>query len=75
MMKKLLKGVVLLAVFLTCGLQTVSAKDISVTLDGKKIPFDTAPCLDHGCVLVPMRGIMESLGYTVEWRNTAALQW
>ena len=75
MMKKFLKGAVLLAFLLTCGTQTAAAKEISVALDGQTIPFDTPPCLENGRVLVPMRGIMESLGYTVEWQqNTKTVQ-
>ena len=62
-------GALLLALVLTCGIQTATAKDIGVVLNGKPISFDTAPCLDNGRVLVPMRGILESLGYTVEWQN------
>jgi S1-C subfamily serine protease len=68
-MKKRITGAILLALVLTCGIQTAAAKDISVVLNGKPISFDTAPCLDNGRVLVPMRGILESLGYTVEWQN------
>ena len=68
-MKKRITGALLLALVLTCGVQTAAAKDIGVVLNGKPISFDTAPCLDNGRVLVPMRGILESLGYTVEWQN------
>ena len=68
-MKKRITGAILLSLLLTFGIQTVAAKDIGVVLNGKAISFDTAPCLDNGRVLVPMRGILESLGYTVEWQN------
>ena len=54
---------------LACSMQTAAAKDIGVTLDGKTLTFATAPCLDNGRVLVPMRGVLESLGYSVEWQN------
>ena len=68
-MKKLLTGAICFSLLLTCNLQTATAKDIGVSLNGKAISFDTAPCLDNGRVLLPMRGILESLGYTVEWQN------
>ena len=68
-MKKLLTGALCCSLLLTCGLQTAAANEIGVNLNGKAISFDTAPCLDNGRVLVPMRGILESLGYTVEWQN------
>ena len=68
-MKKRITGAILLSLLLACGIQTAAAKDIGVVLNGKPISFDTAPYLDNGRVLVPMRGILESLGYTVEWQN------
>ena len=68
-MKRFLKGIFLLFILLTCNIQTVSAASVTVTLNGKELSFDSAPCIENGRVLVPMRGILESLGYSVHWQE------
>lgn len=40
---------------------------ISVTLDGAPLAFETEPLLENGRVMVPMRGILQPLGYSVRW--------
>lgn len=68
-MKKLIKGFFLFLILSVCSIQTVSAAPVSVTLNGKLLSFDTAPYLENGRVLVPVRGILESLGYTIQWQE------
>ena len=68
-MKKLLKGVFLFLIISLCGIQTAAATSINVTLNNTPLHFDTPPVIENGRVLVPMRGILESLGYTVQWQE------
>ncbi len=69
MMKRFLKGISLLFILLACSAQTVSAASVNVTLNGNELSFDSAPYIENGRVLVPMRGILESLGYSVHWQE------
>lgn len=43
------------------------AKDITITLNGNALPTTTAPILDEGTTLVPLRLISENLGSTVNY--------
>lgn len=47
------------------------AKDIQVVIDGEKQTFQQAPVMVEGRVLVPLQGIFEKLGATVEWDQHA----
>ena len=38
-------------------------------LDDKAVSFAEAPFIENDRVLVPMRGILESLGYSVAWQE------
>ena len=40
---------------------------INVILNGMELQFDTEPIIQNDRTLVPLRGIMEALQYTVEW--------
>jgi hypothetical protein len=40
---------------------------ITVLVDGRPLTFDVPPRIDRGRVLVPWRGLMEYLGYAVEY--------
>ena len=66
-MKRILKGFFLFLLLFSCSIQTVSAASVHVTLNGKQLSFDTPPYIENGRVLVPMRGVLESLGYSVHW--------
>lgn len=44
---------------------------VSVTLDGAPLAFDASPVIENGRVMVPMRGILQPLGYTVHWDEAA----
>lgn len=68
-MKKLLRGILLFLLSCTCFLHPAWAADIRITLDDQPITFDAAPFVERDRVLVPVRGILESLGYTVHWQE------
>lgn len=68
-MKRILKGCFLFLIPLVCTLQTAAAATIQVTLNGKELTFDAVPCIENGRVLVPMRGILEPLGYSIQWQE------
>lgn len=40
---------------------------VGVTLDGVPLAFEAAPVIENGRVMAPMRGILQPLGYTVQW--------
>ena len=44
-----------------------ATNDITVMVDGKFVEFDVPPTVIDGRTLVPVRGIFEALGATVEW--------
>lgn len=45
------------------------ASDIKVYINGQKLNFDTPPKLSEGRTLVPLRKIVEALGYQVDYNN------
>ena len=68
-MKRFLKSLSLLLILFTCSVQTAAAASLNVTLNGKQLSFDAAPYIENGRVLVPMRGILQALGYSVQWQE------
>ncbi len=44
-----------------------ASNDITVMVDGDFVEFDVPPTIIDGRTLVPLRGIFEALGATVEW--------
>lgn len=44
-----------------------AAPAIAIYINGKKQSYDQPPVIDNGRTLVPLRGIFESLGATVQW--------
>lgn len=66
-MKKLLIVLMSLMLFVP----SVSAEaPISVSIDGKQQTYSQPPILQNNSTLVPLRGIFESLGATVDWNGT-----
>jgi len=52
------------------GCTSASANDdIRVYLNGERLEFDTAPLIMNDRTMVPMRGIFETLGAGVYWRD------
>ena len=46
------------------------AQDISVTVNGEPVSFaGTGPMMVDSRVLIPLRGVFEKLGATVQWRD------
>lgn len=43
--------------------------DISLIVNGKKLVLDQKPIIQKGRILVPLRGILEKLGATVQWND------
>lgn len=43
--------------------------DIGIILDGKRLSLDRAPVIIDGRTLVPLRGVLEELGATVDWNK------
>ena len=68
-MKQLSRVAALFLFLCTCWIQPAAASDIRITLDDQPITFDAAPFIEKDRVLVPVRGILESLGYTVHWQE------
>ena len=68
-MKKILKGYLLFLIISLCSIQTAAAASVKVTLNHTPLHFNTPPIIENGRVLVPMRGILESLGYSVHWQE------
>jgi uncharacterized secreted protein with C-terminal beta-propeller domain len=46
-----------------------SSSIISIYIDGQKLTLDTRPVIDNNRTLVPLRGIFEKLGATVDWNK------
>lgn len=69
MTKKIIS--LLLALTLVLGFASaVNAEDIiTVTLDGTVLTFDQNPVIIDGRTLVPLRGIFEAMGATVDWNE------
>ena len=64
-MKRLVRGGFLFLFLFLCSMQTAAAASIRIFLDDKAVSFAEAPFIENDRVLVPMRGILESLGYSV----------
>ncbi len=62
-----LKGIIITVFTVLIMSITVYADDITVRLNGTPIEFSQNPVIMNDRVMVPMRGIFESLGYSVEW--------
>ncbi|MDR5683886.1 MAG: copper amine oxidase N-terminal domain-containing protein [Armatimonadota bacterium] len=63
-------SVVLLAAALAValvGTPSLSQTGVRVFVDGERVTFDQPPVVIGGRVLVPLRGVFERLGATVEW--------
>jgi len=65
--KFLALGMALLLAF-TFPAVTLSANEISVTVDGQQVNFSgQAPVIVDGRTLVPVRGVFETMGFDVDW--------
>ncbi|NYB73654.1 hypothetical protein HZF24_05815 [Sedimentibacter hydroxybenzoicus DSM 7310] len=48
-------------------------KPITLKINGNVIKTDSAPVIENGRTLVPVRAIVESLGYIVSWNSTTQI--
>jgi len=58
--------VIMIATSVMC-VSVFAADEIKVTINGEEKAFDVTPVIINDRTLVPMRGIFEELGATVEW--------
>lgn len=73
-MKKFLRNcaafVLMVAMTATMAGMAYANENISVTVEGQRVAFiDQAPVIVNGRTLVPVRGVFEQLGFTVNWNN------
>ena len=67
-MKKLLSLILAMLMMLSCASLTAFAQEeISIVIDGKYQTYDVMPIIENSRTLVPMRGIFETLGATVNY--------
>jgi len=59
-------SVLLLFVFYGDG-KAFAENDISIYLNGEKVILDQPPVIKNGRTLVPLRGVVEAMGATVNW--------
>ncbi|MBS3970802.1 MAG: copper amine oxidase N-terminal domain-containing protein [Clostridia bacterium] len=59
-------SVLLLFVFYGDG-KAFAENDISICLNGEKVILDQPPIIKNGRTLVPLRGVVEAMGATVNW--------
>nr|AIA86098.1 Cu_amine_oxidN1 [uncultured Thermosediminibacter sp.] len=50
---------------------TVTVDSKTAAADGKSVTLDTAPVIENGRTLVPVRFLAESLGAQVGWDNAS----
>lgn len=74
-MRKILSGVLALALLLSLSVSAFGSGGVSVTIDGAAVPFTDAsgcPFIDENSrTLVPLRAVMEAYGCTVDWDAAA----
>ena len=68
-MKQIKHSILLGLLFLLGTTVPAFAKDVTVQLDGSPLSCRHAPVIENDRVLVPMRDIMEPLGYEVIWNE------
>ncbi len=68
-MKQLLRGTLLFLFLFFATPQPAVAANICVYLDDTPILFTDEPFIENNRVLVPLRGILEVLGYRVHWQE------
>jgi len=81
-MKRLTRYTILLLIFITIigiapGITVLAENDIVIEIDGVRAPIQgQQPVIADGRVLVPVRGVFEALGFSVNWnqeRRTVSL--
>src|SRR2546423_7318430 len=68
MRSKSLTNLIGVAAVLSLGVSAAQAQDIRVRVNGERVNFyGTQPRVVDGRVLVPLRGVLEQMGATVDW--------
>ncbi|HIW48159.1 MAG TPA: trypsin-like peptidase domain-containing protein [Firmicutes bacterium] len=60
---------ILLLLLFTCIPVQGQERSIQVTLNGSPLTFSPSPVLQDGVTFVPMRPLLEALGYQVDWQG------
>ncbi|MCL2574118.1 MAG: stalk domain-containing protein [Defluviitaleaceae bacterium] len=69
-MKKLITLSIFALVLVALAPAALNANEITVTIDGIAVDFDgQSPVIIDGRTLVPLRGVFELLGFTVDWHQ------
>ena len=69
-----MKGVSLLGIAALAVCSSASAQGISVYVDGKAVTFPVGGPMEwKGNVMVPLRGVFEDMGATVNWDQAARM--
>ncbi len=66
-MNKMIRNAICFSICLMTWVSPVFASDITITIDDQPLVTTSAPIIENDRVLVPMRSIMESLGYEIFW--------
>ncbi|HWI61607.1 MAG TPA: copper amine oxidase N-terminal domain-containing protein [Symbiobacteriaceae bacterium] len=66
-MRKLLALLLAIITVFAMTASASAASEIKVQLDGSEVTFDSAPFVENGRTLVPVRALSEALGFTVGW--------
>jgi inhibitor of cysteine peptidase len=61
--------VVLISDFFCFSSSAAVNKEVEIVIDGKIVTLDNAPFIKNDRTLVPLRGIFEKLGATVDWNK------
>jgi peptide/nickel transport system substrate-binding protein len=68
-MKKSISFILLVSLLFSMVQGITAAESIKINLNGENLSLDQSPILKEGRVLVPLRGIFEKLGATVDWNG------
>ena len=68
--RKLISAIIMISVlFSMSSVFASNDAEISIFVDGDCLSFDVPPIINNNRTLVPMRGIFEALGYSVDWNE------
>ncbi len=68
-MKKFFTSLLLATTIATSSINVFASESITVYVDGTKVTYSSAPIVQNGSTLVPLRQTFQALGSTVVWDN------
>ncbi len=68
-MKKFTTSMLISLIIILSSVPAFASSEISVFVDGDKVSYQSAPIVQNGSTLVPLRQTFEALGATVDWDN------